>query len=66
VMSGYMGAAIALEKANLLSGDALTASREISAKFKQIVADCEARKKTVKDGELTARTEELLKSYGLW
>ncbi|MBS1990106.1 MAG: patatin-like phospholipase family protein [Cyanobacteria bacterium SZAS LIN-3] len=66
VMSGYMGAAIALEKANLLTGDALKASREICAKFQEIVADCEARKKTVKEGELTARTEELLKSYGLW
>ncbi|MBU6451874.1 MAG: hypothetical protein KGS72_08870 [Cyanobacteria bacterium REEB67] len=66
VMSGYMGAAAALERAHLLSGDALVASREICAKFQDIVADCEARKKSVKAGELTERTEALLSSYGLW
>lgn len=66
VMSGYMGAVIALEKAKLLTGDALVAAKQICAKFEVIVTDCEARKKTIKAGELTARTEELLKSFGLW
>ena len=65
-MSGYMGAAIALEKATLLNGAALVAAKEICAKFQEIVADCEARKKTVPAGELTQRTEALLSSYGLW
>jgi hypothetical protein len=66
VMSGYMGAVIALEKAKLLNGEALVAAKQICAKFEVIVHDCEARKKTIKAGELTGRTEELLKSFGLW
>ncbi len=66
VMSGYMGAASALERAKLLSGPALAACKQIEAKFKEIVADCQARKKTIKAGELSQRTEELLKSYGLY
>ena len=66
VMSGYMGAAVALEKAGLLNGQALVQAREITAKFEAIVCDCEARKKKTPAGELTTRTEELLRAYGLW
>jgi predicted acylesterase/phospholipase RssA len=66
VMSGYMGAVSALEKAKLLTGDALASAKQVGAKFKEIVADCEKRKKSVKEGELSQRTEELLKSFGLY
>jgi len=66
VMSGYMGAVIALEKAKLLSGEALVAAKQICAEFEEIVADCEASKKTVKEGVLTERTETLLKRFGLF
>ena len=66
VMSGYMGAVSALQRAKLLNGEALVAAKQICAKFEEIVAYCKAHKKTVKKGDLTLRTEALLKSFGLW
>ncbi len=64
VMSGYMGAVPALEKAGLLTGNALETARKVVREFEAMVKECNENK--AKKGTISARTEELLKTNGLW
>ena len=64
VMSGYMGAIPALEKAGLLTGQSLATAKKVLADFEAMVKECQDNR--AKKGTIAARTEALLSSHGLW
>lgn len=64
VMSGFMGGVEPFARAGLLSGARLDLARKIASEFNELVAECEATK--AKAGEISTRTEEMLKRHGVW
>lgn len=67
VMSGYMGAIPALEKAGLLTGPALESAKKVVAEFEALVREHNSKRSNRKSTDLLAgKTEALLTSHGIW